>query len=118
MIETKMEYKGTLKFLKNQLNTVSKTRIIPKKVSIDIRSENPIKVEAGRNFRLTNTLNGFAVSPTAKRLSNGMSTIAAYKVFEYGTSELSRDPISPALRKHVKRVIIPSIIKQMENKIG
>ena len=119
MITTKIDSDGVIDFLKNQQKIIQRLTSNPPVVSVG-------KVNLGssyfhglleNNLRLTRQGNKLVLAP-AQGVVNGYNLSEVYQTLEFGSSERRAEPISPILRRYVRSVIIPKMIREMGRQIG
>jgi hypothetical protein len=119
MITVKIESKAVLDFLKNQQKTIKRLTDNPPMVStgsIDLGSSY-FHDFLSNNMRLVRSGNKLVLAPNNNAL-DGISAQEIYQTLEFGSSERRAEPVSPILRRYVRSVIIPKIIREMERQIG
>ena len=120
MIKTKVTKTRALKFLKNQLKVVKSFKYNPPVVRLG-------KPNLGRSYeemllsrkvRLVRQGSKMVlVLDTSSSVPNE-DILKIYRTLEYGTSGTLPKPISPALRRHVERYVIPHMIAEMRKRLG
>jgi len=120
MIKTSLKKSGALKFLKNQLKVVKSFKYNPPVVSIGRPNLGRTyeHMLLSRKIRLVRQGSKMVLVLDTRSSVPNEDILKMYRTLEFGSSGKLPQPITPALRRHVERYVIPRMIAEMRKRLG